>query len=323
MRVLVAGASGAIGRALVPALLARGHEFAGFVRSEEGGAWVANQGAEPLIADALDASAVMACFERFRPEAVAHQLTALNAAVDLRDFDAVFAKTNELRTRGTDNLIGAARQVGAHRFVAQSFCGWPYARVGGAVKTEDDPLDPNPPAAFRPTLDAIRCLEGAVTTAGFDGICLRYGGFYGPGTSLSANGAIVEQVRRRRFPIIGSGGGIWSFIHIADAASATVAALEGEALGVFNVTDDEPAPVAAWLPVFAAAVGAKPPLHLPAWLGRLALPHHLYVMMTDVRGGSNARFKQTFAWRPAWATWREGFQRGLGSTGRAHASTKK
>jgi 2-alkyl-3-oxoalkanoate reductase len=312
MRVLVAGASGAIGRALVPALLARGHEVAGLVRNEEGGARVANQRAEPLIADALDASAVMACFERFRPEAVAHQLTALAAAIDLRDFDAVFAKTNALRTRGTDNLVAAARHVGVRRFVAQSFCGWPYARVGGAVKTEDDPLDPNPPAAFRRTLDAIRYLEGAVTTAtGLNGTCLRYGGFYGPGTSLSANGASVEQVRRRRFPIVGTGGGVWSFIHIADAASATVAALEGAATGLFNVVDDEPAPVAEWLPVLAAAVGAKPPLRLPALLGRLVLPHHLYVMMTDIRGGSNARFKRTFNWRPAWSTWREGFQRGL------------
>jgi 2-alkyl-3-oxoalkanoate reductase len=313
MRVLVVGGSGAIGRALVPALLARGHEVAGVVRSEEGGTWVANQGAEPFIADALDASAMMACFERFRPEAVAHQLTALTAAVDLRDFDAVFAKTNVLRTRGTDNLIAAARHVAVRRFVAQSFCGWPYARVGGAVKTEDDPLDPNPPAAFRGTLDAIRYLESAVTRAtGLNGISLRYGGFYGPGTSLSANGAIIDQVRRRRFPIVGTGGGIWSFIHIADAASATVAALENEAMGVFNVVDDEPAPVAAWLPVLAAVVGAKPPLRLPAFLGRLVLPHHLYVVMTEIRGASNARFKQTFAWRPAWPTWREGFQRGLG-----------
>ena len=320
MRVLVAGASGAIGRALVPALLARGHEVAGLVRSEEGGASVADQGAEPLIADALEPLAVMACFERFRPDAVAHQLTALTAVLDLRDFDAAFAKTNALRTRGTDNLIAAARHVGVRRFLAQSFCGWPYARVGGPVKTEDDPLDPNPPAAFRRTLAAIHYLEGAVTTAkGLNGICLRYGGFYGPGTSLSANGAIIEQVRRRRFPIIGRGGGVWSFIHIADAASATIAALEAEPLGVFNVVDDEPAPVAGWLPVLAAAVGAKPPLRLPAFLGRLILPHHLYVMMTDIRGASNTRFKDTFAWRPAWPTWREGFQRGLRSMGPAHA----
>jgi nucleoside-diphosphate-sugar epimerase len=305
---------------LVPALLARGHEVAGVVRSEEGGAWVADQDAEPFIADALDASTIMACFERFRPEAVAHQLTALTAAVDLSHFDAVFAKTNVLRTRGTDNLIAAARHVAVRRFVAQSFCGWPYARVGGAVKTEDDPLDPNPPAAFRGTLDAIRYLESAVTRATeLNGICLRYGGFYGPGTSLSANGAIIDQVRRRRFPIVGTGGGIWSFIHIADAASATVAALEGEAMGVFNVVDDEPAPVAAWLPVLAAAVGAKPPLRLPAFLGRLVLPHHLYVMMTEIRGASNARCKHTFAWQPAWPTWREGFQRGLRSMEPAHA----
>jgi nucleoside-diphosphate-sugar epimerase len=312
MKVLVAGASGAIGRALIPALLERGHQVAGLVRSETGSAWVARQGAQPFRADALDASAVRACFERFRPEAVAHQLTALSASLDLRDFDRAFAATNALRTRGTDNLISAARQVGVRRFVAQSFCGWPYARVGGAVKTEEDPLDPDPPAALRQTLDAIRYLEEAVSAAGLGGISLRYGGFYGPGTSLSANGATVEQVRRRKFPVVGSGAGVWSFLHVADAASATTAALEGEATGVFNVVDDEPAPVSAWLPALAAAVGAKPPRRLPAFLGRMILPHHLFVMMTDIRGGSNAKFKRTFAWQPAWPTWREGFARGLG-----------
>jgi nucleoside-diphosphate-sugar epimerase len=320
MRVLVAGASGAVGRALVPALLGRGHKVAGLVRSEAGGAFVASQGAQPFVVDALDATAVSACFDRFRPDAVVHQLTALPDATDLRDFDRVFAQTNALRTRGTDNLVAAARRGGVRRFVAQSFCGWPYARVGGPVKTEDDPLDPNPPAALRRTLDAIRHLEGAVTAAtDLHGVSLRYGGFYGPGTSLSLGGAIIEQVRRRRFPVVGAGAGIWSFLHIADTASATVAALEGEATGVFNVVDDEPAPVADWLPALAAAVGAKRPWHLPALLGRLVLPEHLFVMMTDIRGGSNARLKRTFVWRPAWPTWREGFQRGLGEPRPAHA----
>jgi 2-alkyl-3-oxoalkanoate reductase len=314
MRVLVAGASGALGRVLLPLLVRRGHQVAGFVQSEAGGAWVASQGAEAFVSDALDAEAVSTCLDRFRPEAVAHQLTALPASTNLRDFDRVFAKTNALRTRGTDNLLAAARRGGVRRFVAQSFCGWPYARVGGPVKTEDDPLDPNPPAALRKTLDAIRYLERVVTTATeLKGICLRYGGFYGPGTSLSRGGAIVEQVRRRRFPVVGTGAGIWSFLHIEDAASATVAALESEGAGVFNVVDDEPAPVADWLPALAAAVGAKPPLRVPAILGRLFLPEHLLVMMTEIRGGSNARFKRTFAWQPAWPTWREGWRRGLTS----------
>jgi 2-alkyl-3-oxoalkanoate reductase len=320
MRVLVAGASGAIGRMLVPLLLHRGHQVAGLVRSEAGGAWVARQGAQAFVCDALNAAAVSTCFDRFRPEAVVHQVTALPASTDLRDFDAVFAKTNALRTQGTDNLIAAARRGGVRRFVAQSFCGWPYARVGGPVKTEDDPLDPNPPAALRRTLDAILYLERAVTTAtGLNGISLRYGGFYGPGTSLSRGGAIVEQVRRRRFPVVGAGAGIWSFLHIEDAASATVAALESEAAGVFNVVDDEPAPVADWLPALATAVGAKAPLRLPAFLARLVLPEHLFVMMTEIRGGSNAKFKRTFAWQPAWPTWREGWRHGLGSASQRHA----
>jgi 2-alkyl-3-oxoalkanoate reductase len=314
MKVLVAGASGAIGRVLVPLLLLRGHRVAGLVRSEASGTWAASQGAEAFVSDALDAEAISTCFDRFRPEAVVHQLTALPASTDLRDFDRVFSKTNALRTQGTDNLLSAARQGGARRFVAQSYCGWPYARVGGPVKTEDDPLDPNPPAALRQTLDAIRYLERAVTTATeLKGISLRYGGFYGPGTSLSWGGAIVEQVRRRRFPVVGAGAGIWSFLHIEDAASATVAALESDTAGVFNVVDDEPAPVADWLPALAAAVGAKPPLRVPAFLARLVLPKHLIVMMTEIRGGSNAKFKRTFAWQPAWPTWREGWQRGLTS----------
>jgi 2-alkyl-3-oxoalkanoate reductase len=232
----------------------------------------------------------------------------------------MFAKTNALRTRGTDILLAAARQCGVGRFVAQSFCGWPYARVGGPVKTEDDPLDPNPPAALRNTLDAIQYLERVVSTATeLKGVSLRYGGFYGPGTSLSWDGAIVEQVRRRRFPVVGAGAGVWSFLHIEDAASATIAALESDAVGIFNVVDDEPARVANWLPALAAAVNAKPPLRLPAFLARLILPEHLFVMLTDIRGGSNARFKRTFAWQPAWPTWREGFQRGLGSPRPGHA----
>jgi nucleoside-diphosphate-sugar epimerase len=241
---------------------------------------------------------------------VIHQLTALPQAIDLRDFAGAFAPTNRLRTLGTDNLIAAARASGARRFVAQSYCGWPYARTGGPVKSEDDPLDPDPLPAFRETLAAIRHLEQAVAAIG--GVSLRYGGFYGPGTSLSRDGTMTAEIRRRRVPVIGKGGGIWSFIHIADAASATVAAVEGDASGIFNVVDDEPAPVAEWLPALAHAVDAKPPLRVPAFIGRLVLPKHLYLMMTAQRGGSNAKFKRTFAWQPAFASWRDGFVRGLG-----------
>jgi nucleoside-diphosphate-sugar epimerase len=244
---------------------------------------------------------------------VIHQLTALPAAIDLRDFDRVFAPTNRLRIEGTDNLIAAARESGARRFVAQSYCGWPYARTGGPVKDEDDPLDPDPPPAMRRTLAAIRHLEGAVAAArDIGGVSLRYGGFYGPGTSLSRDGTAVAEIRRRRFPIVGKGGGVWSFIHIADAAGAAVAAVESRVTGTFNVVDDEPAPVAEWLPALARAVGARPPLRVPAFIGRLVLPKHLYLMMTAQRGGANARFKREFGWRPQFASWRDGFLRGLG-----------
>jgi nucleoside-diphosphate-sugar epimerase len=317
MRVVVAGASGVVGKALVPALVARGHEVLGLVRSAAGSSVVARAGAEPALVDALDQPAVLEQFRRFRPDAIVHQLTALAATTDLRDFvrdfDKAFAQTNLLRTRGTDNLLAAGRDAGASRFVVQSFCGWPYARQGGPVKTEDDPLDPEPPKAFRRTLEALRYLESAVEAAGdLKGVNLRYGGFYGPGTSLSEGGEMVDQVRRRRLPIIGRGGGIWSFVHIADVARATIAAVESDITGTFNVVDDEPAAVAQWLPQLAKAVGAKPPFRVPAFLARLILPEHLFVMMTDVRGGSNTKFKHAFNWRPEFSTWRDGFRRGLG-----------
>jgi len=313
MRIVVAGASGAIGKVLVPSLLARGHKVLGLVRSADGASRVAQSGAEPALVDALDQSMLLEPCRLFRPDAIVHQLTALPANTDLRDFDRVFAQTNLLRTKGTDNLLAACRDVGASRFVAQSFCGWPYARQGGPVKTEDDPLDPEPPKAFRRTLDALRYLESAVETArDIRSVNLRYGGLYGPGTSLSEGSEIVDQVRRRRLPIIGRGGGIWSFVHITDVARATVAAVESDITGTFNVVDDEPAPVARWLPELAKAVGAKPPFRIPAFLARLILPEHLFVMMTDVRGGSNAKFKRAFNWRPEFSTWRDGFRRGLG-----------
>ena len=317
MRIVVAGASGVVGKVLVPSLVARGHEVLGLVRSAAGASAVVRTGAEPALVDALDQSAVLEQFRLFRPQAIVHQLTALSATTDLRDFvrdfDRVFAQTNLLRTRGTDNLLAAGRIVGASRFVAQSFCGWPYARQGGPVKTEDDPLDPEPPEAFRRTLEALRYLESSVEAAGdVRGVNLRYGGFYGPGTSLSEGGEMVAQVRRRRLPIIGRGGGIWSFVHINDVARATVAAVESDITGTFNVVDDEPAAVAQWLPELAEAVGAKPPFRVPAFLARLILPEHLFVMMTDVRGGSNTKFKRAFNWRPEFSTWRDGFRRGLG-----------
>jgi nucleoside-diphosphate-sugar epimerase len=260
------------------------------------------------VADALDPETVAQAVADAEPEAIVHQLTALSQSLDMRHFDRDFALTNRLRSEGTDHLLAAGRAVGVRRFVAQSFAGWPYARTGGAVKGEDDPFDPSPPAAMRATLAAIRHLEAAVTGADWtEGIVLRYGGFYGPGTSLEPGGEHFEQLRKRRFPLVGDGGGVWSFVQIADAADATVAAVERGRRGIYNVVDDEPAPVAEWLPVAAAAVGAKPPWRVPLWLGRLLGGEAAAVMMTGVRGASNAKAKRELGWTPAHPSWREGF----------------
>jgi nucleoside-diphosphate-sugar epimerase len=270
-------------------------------------------GAEPVVADALDRDAVGRALAAARPEVVVHELTDLTGMTDFRKFDEGFAVTNRLRTEGTDHLVASARAAGARRLVAQSFAGWPFARVGGPVKTEDDPLDPDPPAALRRTLDAIRHLESAVLGAeGLEGVVLRYGGFYGPGTSAGADGFMLDELRRRRFPVVGAGTGVWSFVHIDDAASATVAAVERGAPGIYQVVDDEPAPVSAWLPALAAATGAPPPRRVPAWLARLLGGEHTVVLMTQARGASNAKARRELAWRPAHPTWRQGFRTGLG-----------
>jgi nucleoside-diphosphate-sugar epimerase len=309
MRVLVAGASGAAGKALVPMLARDGHAVGGIVSNPAHVAMVKALEAQPLLADALDRPSVIAAFESFRPEAVVHQLTALPSDPDLRDFDKVFARTNRLRTEGTDNLVAASRRVGVRRFVAQSFSGWNYARTGGPIKTEDDALDPDPLPAFRRTLDALRHVERAMAEASdLRGVALRYGGFYGPGTFISRSSSFVEQVRRRRVPVVGDGGGIWSFVHMDDVAGATIAALKAEHVGTFNVVDDEPAQVREWLPELARVIGARRPFRFPAGLARFILPKHLIVMMTEVRGASNAKFKRTFSWQPTFASWRDGFR---------------
>jgi nucleoside-diphosphate-sugar epimerase len=316
MRVFVAGASGVIGRRLIPLLVRAGHSVVAMTRSAAKTDAIRTAGAVPAVADALDQAAVTAVVLSAEPEVVVHQLTAIPPRLNMRRFDREFALTNRLRTEGTDHLLAAARGVGARRIVAQSFAGWPYARVGGPVKTEEEPLDLHPPAAFRRTLEAIRHLEATVLkAAGQEGLVLRYGAFYGPGTSLGAGGSILDDVRRRRLPIVGRGTGVWSFIHIDDAAAATVAAIERGAPGVYNVVDDDPAPVLQWLPVLAAAAGARPPRHVPAFVVRLAIGEHGVALMTQIRGASNAKAKRELGWRPGYPSWRKGFRESLGPEG--------
>lgn len=310
MRVFVAGATGALGRRLLPLLVEAGHDVTGMTRTPGKRALIRELGARPVVADALDGDAVSRAIADAGPDAIIHELTALPATLDPRHFERDFAATNRLRTEGTDHLLAAGRAAGVRRFIAQSYAGWPFARVGGPVKDEDAPLDPDPPAGFRSTLAAIRHLEAAVTGATWtDGIVLRYGGFYGPGTSLALDPptAQVALVRKRQFPVVGGGTGVWSFVHIDDAAAATVLALERARPGIYNIVDDEPAPVSEWLPALAAAVAAKPPRRLPGWIGRLIGGEALTIMMTEVRGASNAKARRELGWQPGHASWRDGF----------------
>ena len=312
MRIFLAGATGAVGSRLVPLLAAAGHHVTGTTRTPAKAGALRAAGAEPVVVDGLDRDAVVAAVVATRPDAVVHQLTALAGMSNLRDFDGAFALTNRLRTEGTDNRLAGARETGAGRFVAQSFAGWPYARTGGPVKTEDDPLDPDPVPSMSETLAAIRHLERAVTEPG--GIALRYGGLYGPGTGVAAGGEQIELIRKRRFPVVGDGGGVWSFVHVDDAAAATLAALERGAPGaIYNVVDDDPAPVRDWLPALATAADAKPPRRLPRWLAKPAAGEGVATMMTESRGASNAKARRKLRSQPAHPSWREGFRTALAS----------
>ena len=313
MRVLIAGASGAIGIRLIPMLVSAGHQVTGLIRSPSKAEPLRQAGAAPVVVDALDRPALREAVLSAQPEVAVHEMTALANASDLRHFDRVFAQTNRLRTEGLDHLLAAAREAGARRVVAQSYCGWPFARVGGPVKTEDDPLDSTPPREFERSLDAIRHLESAVADASeFEGVVLRYGAFYGPRSGLF-DGSALDQLRRRLFPVIGDGGGWWSFVHLDDAAQATARAIEGGAPGIYNIADDDPAPVRDWLPALAAMIGAKPPRHIPRWLARLVAGEHMVVLMTESRAGSNAKAKRELGWRPPHASWRQGFAEVLAS----------
>jgi 2-alkyl-3-oxoalkanoate reductase len=312
MRVFVAGATGAVGAPLVRALVRRGHDVVGTTRSTVRAKGIEEAGATPAVVDAFDADAVKRAVAEAAPDVIVHELTAIPADLDTRHFDRAFATTNRLRTEGTDHLVAAAEAVAVRRFVAQSFEPWTYARIGSWVKTEDDAPEKDPPAQVRSTLEALRYVERATLEGPFEGLALRYGGFYGPGSSMTRSSPIADAVRRRRFPVVGSGDGTWSFIHVGDAAEATALAVEGGAPGVYNVTDDEPAPVREWLPVLADALGAPPPRRVPVWLGRLFAGELGVTMMTELRGGSNAKAKRDLGWTLRYPSWREGFREGLG-----------
>jgi nucleoside-diphosphate-sugar epimerase len=314
MEIFVAGATGALGRQLVPQLVAKGHEVVGMTRSADKQDLVRSLGARPAVADALDPDAVAQAVAQAEPDVIVHQLTGLSGAINLRDFEKTFALTNRLRTEGTDHLLAAGRAVGVKRFVAQSYAGWPFARTGDRVKSEDAPLDTTPPDSVRSTLEAILYLEEAVTGATWtEGIALRYGGFYGPGTSLGLpDGEQLVMIRKRKLPVVGNGEGVWSLIHIEDAATATVETIEHGNRGVYNIVDDEPAPVKEFLPAAAELLGARKPMHVPRWLGRMLAGEAAVVMMTEVRGASNAKAKRELGWKLRYPSWRQGFVEGLG-----------
>jgi nucleoside-diphosphate-sugar epimerase len=306
MHVFIAGAAGAVGRTLIPMLIAAGHTVTGTTRSDAKAGALRALGARAVVMDGLDRTSVLDAVTGAEPDAIVHEMTALSGDLDFRNIDRTFAVTNRLRTEGTEHLLAAADAAGVQRVVAQSFAGWPYARTGAPVKTEADPLDPDPPRGIRETHAAIRRLEDLVTGAG--GVVLRYGGFYGPGTGLAPGGDQFEMIRKRRFPLIGDGGGISSFAHMEDVATATVAALERAPDGeIYNICDDDPAPVREWLPLLARSIGAPPPRRLPAWFVRLLASPAAAAMMTEGRGASNAKAKAELGWTLAWPTWREGF----------------
>ena len=310
MKVFLAGGSGAIGKRLVPMLVANGHQVVATTTSERKLPALRELGAEAVVLDVLDRNAVMATVMRSDPDVVIHQATALSAmGASLRNLDKVFARTNRLRTEGTDNLLEASRAAGARRFVAQSFTGWSNERKGKMVKTEDDPLDADPYPHTEQTLAGIKHVESVVPAAAdIEGVVLRYGGFYGPGTSLARDGGQhTEAIRKRQFPVVGAGTGVWSLVHIDDAAAATLIAAERGKPGIYNITDDDPAPIAELLPVIAKDVGAPPPRHFPVWLARLLAGKLGVGMMTEMRGSSNAKARRELGWAPRYSSWRDGF----------------
>jgi nucleoside-diphosphate-sugar epimerase len=305
MKVFVAGATGAIGKQLVPRLVEAGHEVVGMTHKASNRGLLEALGAMPVVADALEADQVAEAVRQAGPDVIVHELTAIGA-LDMRHFDQAFALTNRLRTEGTDHLLAAGRAVGVRRFVAQSYFAF-YARQGTRVKTEEDPRDPSPAREMRESVNALGHLEDAVLSADWtEGIVLRYGAFYGPGTSMSAGSDEFEMIRKRKFPLVGNGAGMWSFIHVADAADATVAAVEHGSRGIYNVVDDDPAPVAEWLPELAEKLGAKKPMRVPRLVARIVAGETGVIMMTELRGASNGKAKRELGWQPGHPSWREG-----------------
>ncbi|MEO8889388.1 MAG: NAD(P)-dependent oxidoreductase [Jatrophihabitantaceae bacterium] len=311
MRVLLAGATGVVGRQLVPLLVSTGHEVIATTQRADKFDQLWHQGARPVALDLLDRSAVRAVVLDAQPEAIVHQATALSMlGNNVRRYKQLFRTTNDLRTRGTANLIAAGQESGVERLVVQSYCGWPFAAEGGWVKDEDAPLEPHPPAVFAEMLAAIRELEQLVaSTPG--GVVLRYGGLYGPGTSLDVDGPQVLAVRKRRLPLVGDAGGYWSFLHVHDAATAALAALTRGA-GIYNIVDDEPAAGRDWIPYLAAVVGAEPPRRVPVWLARIVAGEGAVRAMTRGRAGSNEKAERELAWTPSRKSWRDGFRAELG-----------
>jgi len=308
VRVFVAGGTGVIGRRLVPYLVARGHQVTATTTSAAKLAVLEQLGAEAALMDGLDPVSVGEAVAAARPDAIVHQMTALSEAhagrPNLRKPDRFFAATNRLRSEGTDHLLAAAEATELTNFVAQGFGAFNGIREGGWVKTEEDPMDPGP-AGARAGAEALGHLEDVVVKAG--GAALRYGSLYGPG----AIDDWVGLVRKRQFPLVGGGTGYLSWVHLDDAASATVLALEQRATGVFNVADDEPAPASQWLPYLAACAGAKRPLRLPKWVARLLAGEMAVVMMTEGRGFSNAKAKRELGWKLRYPSWRQGFKEEL------------
>jgi 2-alkyl-3-oxoalkanoate reductase len=316
MRVFVAGATGVIGQYLVPSLVAAGHEVTGTTRSPAKAAQLKSAGATPAIVDGLDRLAVLDAVGAAQPEVIVHQMTALASMRSFRHFDKEFAVTSELRSKGTDYLLEAARKAGTRRFIAQSFAGWNIARTGALVKSETDPLDPDPVPSTRKAMAAIRYLEEAVPAGVPEGLVLRYGSFYGHG----ASGSMLDVLRKRQMPVIGGGTGIWSFCEVTDAAAATLAAVTRGAPGLYNIVDDDPAPVREWLPYLAECLGVKAPRHAPAWVGKLLAGDLVVMMMTEARGASNAKARRELGWAPGYPSWRDGFPAWATSAEQAHAA---